>query len=406
MNDNTGTVRRSLRHRVVDGYRRLQRPLRLNAWFPHLPLALLVGFLGLLQIAAGDLHLAEGQWFDGFQQGVDAIAGVFGEAPGVIVGIFLLIMAVGLVLRSRFAWSVVLLSTIISLVISLLSGQQAIDALFVYNAVVLVLLFFAEGAFNRSSLASGTLFALTGIIALMAYAVLGSYQLGGQFDPPIRDLTTALYFSMVTMSTVGYGDITPQTGQAMLFVVSLIVLGITVFAASISAVLVPIINSRVTRLLRINEGRMERHDHYVIAGNTPLARNVWKELRSRGQQVTFILPSAPADGSGEELDAVAGDSSNLDVLRNAGADKARAILALGDDDAENAFVILAMKDLAEHVTTVATVNNAKNMPSMKRVSPDLIIAPDVLGGELLAMALSGERLDQQHVVDRLLHFRD
>ncbi|MGB9429110.1 MAG: NAD-binding protein, partial [Gammaproteobacteria bacterium] len=197
--------------------------------------------------------------------------------------------------------------------------------------------------------------------------------------------------------------ITPKTSEARLFVVTVIVLGISVFAASLSAVLVPVINRRVTRLLKPGKGRMERKQHYIIVGNTALARNTYKELRERKQQITFIR--AQTDEAVAGLDLVIGDASDLEVLRQAGAPQAKAVLALSDDDSRNAFVVLAMRELAQQVKTVVAVNDARNLASVKRVHPDLIISPQILGGELLAMALSGEEVNTETLLSQLLHFQ-
>ena len=237
---------------------------------------------------------------------------------------------------------------------------------------------------------------------LIAYAVLGAYLLGPDFAPPITNLLTALYFAMVTMSTVGYGDILPKTTEARMFAISVMVLGVTVFAASVSALLVPMINRRMEHLLSTRERKMVRSGHYVIVGNSSLARNTYRALTARDNAVTMILPEEPNTGT-EERDVVVGDGSDLDVLRSAGAQDAKAVLALSDDDSENAFVVMAAKELSESLKTVAVVSNGRNMERVKRVHPDVIIAPQVLGGELLAMALSGEAVDGDYLMQQVLH---
>ena len=73
-----------------------------------------------------------------------------------------------------------------------------------------------------------------------------------------------------------------------------------------------------------------------------------------------------------------------------------------DDDSENAFVILAAKELKGGVKTVAAVNDVKNINRIRRVHPYLIIAPQVLGGELLTMALTGEKVDSSTIMQRLM----
>jgi voltage-gated potassium channel len=93
----------------------------------------------------------------------------------------------------------------------------------------------------------------------------------------------------------------------------------------------------------------------------------------------------------------------VDTLEKAGVTRANAVLALGDNDSDNAFVVLAVKDMASSVKTVTVANDASNLARMKRVHPDLIIAPQILGGELLAMALTGEQVDGDKLVKELFH---
>jgi voltage-gated potassium channel len=276
-------------------------------------------------------------------------------------------------------------------------------ALLAYNAFVLASLLISARIFNRSSLASATLFAVVSVVSLLIYAVFGSFLLGTDFAPPIGDLVTALYYAMVTMSTVGYGDIVPKTPEAKLFAISVIMLGITVFATSLSALLMPLINRRMETLLAAKEKGIIRSNHYVIVSDSALARNAARELKARDQPVTFVLAHPPEPGMAEE-DVVVGDASDLDVLRHAQTGDAKAILALGADDSDNAFVVMAAKELSDKVKTVAVVNDSRNMARVKRVHPDLIIAPQVLGGELLAMALSGEAMQSERLMQQLLYF--
>jgi voltage-gated potassium channel len=235
----------------------------------------------------------------------------------------------------------------------------------------------------------------------MMYATLGSYYLGAEFSPPIKDLVTALYYAMITMTTVGYGDIVPHTPEARLFAVSVVVLGVAVFATSLTAVVSPMINRSLQRIVNQKGRTMKRKDHYIVIGNSSLAINTWRELTKRGQPVTRLLRDAPEEGELGDVDIVVGDSSDIDVLRQAGAHEAKAVLAMRDDDAENAFTVLAVKELGGSARTVAAVNDARHLSRIKLVQPDVIIAPQVLGGELTAMLLTGEKVTADFVLQRV-----
>lgn len=367
-------------------------------WFPHVPLSLLLalGGLWLLRVDVG------GNW----QNLVQALLhGKFKLTPGllppILIGGGMLTMAAGLLLRSRLAWTMAVLLAMIaaaSLVLEQRANGQLLTAYFV---LVLAALITAWRQFDRSSVAASTLFALTSVAMLLMYATFGAYYIGHDFDPPISDLITALYYSVVTMSTVGYGDITPQTAEAKLFTVSIIILGVAVFATSLTAVIAPMISRSLSKFVNRKGNRMKRENHFVVIGDGSLAINTARELTRRGHPVTRLVSEMPDDVISHEGDFVAGDPSNVDVLREAGAHQAEAVLAMLRDDSENAFIILAVKELHGKARTVAAVNDAEHLDRVKLAQPDVIISPQVLGGELLAMLLSGEEISSDFIMQHV-----
>ena len=91
----------------------------------------------------------------------------------------------------------------------------------------------------------------------------------------------------------------------------------------------------------------------------------------------------------------------MEVLRSAGVTRARYVLALREDDAENAFIVLAAKEAVgdQGAKTVALVNTSKHLEKIRRVQPDLVFSVQLLGAELLARAINGEALDSQSITD-------
>ncbi len=379
--------------------RRLAVGVRADFWFPHLPLAVLlaIGGIWLLEANFGD------HWID---WSLALLQGHFNLEPSILppllIGGGMVIMAAGLLLRSRLAWTMAVLLALTASV-SLIWGQRLDSHLLLpYFILVLAALFLAWRRFDRSSVAASTLFALTSVVMLLMYATFGAFYLGQDFDPAIDDLVTALYYAMVTMSTVGYGDITPQTSEAMLFTVSVIILGVAVFATSLTAVIAPMVSHSLQRIVNQRGRFMKRENHYVVIGSTTLADNTARELLQRGLPVTRVRHDMADGKPGDEAsDTVIGDPSRLDTLREAGADKAEAVLAMLEDDSENAFVVLAVKELGGRAQTVAAVNDAEHLDRIKLVQPDTIISPQGLGGELLAMMLAGEEISADYVMQRL-----
>jgi len=322
------------------------------------------------------------------------------EIPRLVLGVGLQVIALGLILKARIAWafSLVLLIGIGTFAIL---GDGGRAGLGIYTLVLVIALVAYWRRFDRASVTAGSLFALVSVLSLMIYAVFGTLYLGNEFNPPVLDAGTALYFSIVSMSTVGYGDITPHSGTARLFTASIIILGITVFATSVSAIAGPVIGGNLKRLVKGRFSSAMRKNHIIIAGATPLALSVYQGLRSRNEEVTVIVPTGVAHDYPAATDLIEGDPSSVDVLHMAGVAKARYVLALRDDDAENAFIVLAAKEAtgADGAKTVALVNTSKHLEKIRRVQPDLVFSVQLLGAEMLTRAINGEPMDSQAITD-------
>jgi voltage-gated potassium channel len=381
----------------------------MDLWFPHVPLALAVGGAGSLallptirQYAAEYLHLDLGALLTELQPvSGDVPRLILSGVPTTVVGILQIVIALGLLARSRIAWLSALCMTVAQFALAIdTSPDRLVTYQTVYVASLLIALWSARYWFDRTSLAAATVFALFLVLVLMVYGVLGAFLLGAGFTPPITNLPTAFYFTIVTMSTVGYGDIVPKSTEARLFVASLIVLGLTVFATALTAVVGPAVQSRINRTIGQRRKPMNRVNHFIITGDGAIAHNTARELLRRGEPVLVIAGKAGATFDNAEV--MVGDPTELDVLRTAGAEHARAVLALSDDDSENAFVILAMHELVSDAKKVAAVSSRKNLDRVRRVRPDMVLAAPVFGSEALAMALTEEKIDGDWLLSRFL----
>jgi voltage-gated potassium channel len=380
--------------------------LRGKIWFPHLPLAVGIALLGLLniilvldQVITMVIHLRTPNTFQQDLVGVSIF-----DILQFSFSLFLLMISYGLWLRSKVAWFMALLA-LLSLIIQMFQAGISVDIyLFSYNIILLALLLKSRKYFDRSTIQIGTLTALAAVSVLFIYTVFGTYRMGHQYAPPIENLTDAFYVSIVTMTTVGFGDFSPATSEARLFVVSVIIFSVAILSTAVGATLIPALIHKIQQINTGKHNRMNRIEHYIIVGYSALSSNTFRELINRNEKVTIILQSTADEAKflSKDVDIVIGDGSDLETLLEAGAENAKAIMALMDDDSENAFVILAAKELKVKARTVAAVNNAKHLSRVRRVHPDMIIAPQVLGGELLTSMLLGERIDVKDIMSHLL----
>lgn len=108
------------------------------------------------------------------------------------------------------------------------------------------------------------------------YSVLGLYYLSDEFDG-IKNISDAVYFTIVTFSTVGYGDIHPIiTEEAKLFTISIMILGISLFKTIITVLAGSIIN-KVTDKFKQKNGVSYMKDHMIICGYTKITKCLIKD---------------------------------------------------------------------------------------------------------------------------------
>lgn len=322
----------------------------------------------------------------------------------LMLGAGLITNAIGLILRARTAWFMSLFLLLCNLSYDLLYGhglasEKSINS---YLLALIFLLAFYGRRFNQASVISATLFAALGVVLLLTYSIFGSLYLGKDYAPPISNITDAFYFSIVSMSTVGFGDIVPVSANSRLFTNSVIILGITLFATSMSAVVGPLMQGRLQHLIKDKHAIHMKKNHIIIAGVSALALSVYRALRKSGYEVVVIVSPDVNHNYPPDAEIITGDATNSDVLNEAGAGTASYILALRDDDAENAFIVLAAREAGgEKTRTVALVNSTIHLNKIKQVNPDVTLSLQSLGAEILARLVTGEPITDD-LINQLL----
>lgn len=374
----------------------LGKVLKAKYWFPHWIMAVLF-IIGGVWLFQTDLGVRWLPYLEDIFTGDRELSPR--NLPPLIIGGGMIMMSIGLLLHSRVAWSMSLFLAGIALISIIWANRSTWQLIYFVFLIVSLALF--RRSFYKSSLAANSIFALASTVMLLLYSVIGSFYLGKEFDPHITEWVTALYYSIVTMTTVGYGDINPVTVEAKLFTISVIILGVAVFATSLTAIIAPMVKTSLTKIMVHKGNSMKRENHYIVIGDNSLAINTCNELKNRGKHVTRIVqPNVDKDSvSGD--DVIFGEPSDIENLEESGVKKAKAVISLLDDDSENAFVILAVKEVCDSVKTVTAVNDTYNLKRVKLVQPDVIIAPQILGGELVAMHLEGEDVTSDFLMERL-----
>ena len=203
--------------------------------------------------------------------------------------------------------------------------------------------------------------------------------------------TDVLYFAVVTLTTVGYGDIIPVSDRARL-IGTLIVTPVRVFIFIIfigTAYQLVIQRYREAYQMRRIHERLK--DHIIICGYGVKGHATVTELKSYGhapEDIVVIDPSQEVveDAAADGLVALRGNATSEATLRAAVIERAKNVVIDVDRDDTTVLICLTAKHLNPDVCVVAAAREAENVPLIYRSGADVVVAPPIAGGRMLAIA--------------------
>ncbi|MFC7136636.1 NAD-binding protein [Halobaculum litoreum] len=325
---------------------------------------------------------------------------------GALTGFVLLIAAYGLRRGLRAGWyaAVVLLplTAVQGLVGSTVAGPPLVGlSLAALVAVVLNRRVFA----GEVDLTTTQWASLAGLVGSLGYSTAGAFALADEFTN-ITTVTDAVYFSVVTASTVGYGDVTPTSPVAKWFAMSALVLNVAAFAVALGVLFTPLIEARLTNALgRMTDSDIDLlADHVIVLGHGELTEPLIDELIDAGADFLVVTPDeavARALRDREGVRVLTADPSDEETLQRAKVGEARAVVAATNNDAEDALSILTARQLNPEVTIVAAATERENVNKLKRAGANTVISPATIGGHLIVESALGAD-DTEAVAERLL----
>lgn len=229
------------------------------------------------------------------------------------------------------------------------------------------------------------------LLALSIVGVLGFYVIGGDKG----NWSDAAYMTLITISTVGYGEIVPLTTfGARLFAGSIAVLGLGILTFLFTSLTVFFLEKDLDYSLR--RRRMEKRirklqQHFIVCGFGRVGRNVAHELHKTGRHFVAIDPEhARFDDNLEKFPGLLylhGDASDDDILIGADIADARGLFAVTGDDSRNLMIIITAKQINPDIRVVARAQETRNVEKMRKAGADEIICPDFTGGMRMASAM-------------------
>ncbi|MEW6574281.1 MAG: potassium channel protein [Bacillota bacterium] len=221
-----------------------------------------------------------------------------------------------------------------------------------------------------------------------AACIVGTFLVAHFERLPLFD---AFYLLVITLATVGYGDIHPVTQVGKIIIMLLIVFGVGYVSLSASIVMATLVEGHIIEFWR--ERKMEKKilklkNHIIVCG-----------LGRAGSAVIRQLVREGVDFVGIDLDernvetfkergylVINGDATEDEILKRAGVDRAKSLVSALPHDPANILITMAAKDLNPRIRVVARADRPENITRLKRAGADWVTAVGVPGGTRLALA--------------------
>ncbi len=241
------------------------------------------------------------------------------------------------------------------------------------------------------------------ILCIIIYGVLGSIFIMK------LDIYDSIYYTIITIATVGFGDITPTTTIQKIFSVTLALAGVGLLAY----ILTIIISSVTQNLQDIRSGRYmekrleEMENHYILCGYGRVGTAVYEELMKRNQKVIIIEKNEEKIEDIEENDNVIALHANATedkTLKKVNIDKSLGVIITTGSDVDNLFIVLTTRELYEDAWIVSRASKKENIKRLKNAGANKVISPEASGGSDIYFAAVQPNLvhiTQNHSIDFL-----
>ena len=309
----------------------------------------------------------------------------------VLMGLLMIALGKGLYEGRHRSW--VMATVTLALIIANNLYRGTTPQTVILSGLLLVALILFRGHFRLGSdtkLNYAQVASLVSVVFALGYSIGGVYLMREEFGG-VTSWVDAVYFTFVTFSTVGYGDLLPATDNAKIFVMSMIVIGLASFATALTVLLGPMIERQMKGVMNLMSRFQRMTNHVVVCGYSSVSESVIHELQDRG--VPYLVMDDRADLirhlQSKGHDVLSGDPTREESLIEANLAEATALITAFDSDSVNTLVAVTAKEYRDKVRDadfriIVRVEEEENVEKVQRIGIDEVISPSTMGGRLMA----------------------
>ncbi|MFM7737086.1 MAG: potassium channel family protein [Alphaproteobacteria bacterium] len=218
----------------------------------------------------------------------------------------------------------------------------------------------------------------------------------------------SFYMTVITLTTVGYGEIIPldHSPRGRLFTAAFLLAGMGVLVYALSSATALLVEGQLARI--VQERRMRKRieelsGHHVVCGTGPIVERALDELIEIGHPVVWVCP-AGTDPTLERGYHVQGDYDDEATLRRAGVDRATGMIVASESDRDNILATMTAHQVNPRMRIVAMAKETQTEEKLRRAGATEVVFPLAIGGLRLASSLV--RPSVVTLIDTMLRGRD
>jgi voltage-gated potassium channel len=223
--------------------------------------------------------------------------------------------------------------------------------------------------------------------AFLVLGTLGYYTLEPQYS-----LFDSLYMTVITLTTVGYAETHELSTRGRVFTIFLLLGGVFSLFYVATEFLRAVVSGELQELMgrqRMARSLAEINGHTIVCGYGRMGKFVCKELSK--QKMPFVIvdrrEEALRDFRVSHGLALVGDATSDEVLKQAGVDRAVALVTVAASDADNLYITMSGRLLNEDMIIVARAENELAEEKLRRAGATRVVAPYAIGGSKVAQAV-------------------
>ncbi|MDA8162500.1 MAG: potassium channel protein [Desulfobacteraceae bacterium] len=224
------------------------------------------------------------------------------------------------------------------------------------------------------------------ILTLVIFGTAGYIIIGGW------NFLDALYMTIISITTVGYGEVRPLSPAGRIFTMVLLTMGVGLFFYAVTSLAEYAVEGRIKGLWE--KRRMEKaisslSQHFIICGYGRIGRSIADNIYKEGHPIVVIEndPATIKDANRADFLYIEGDATQDEYLIKAGIERAKGIICVLRSDADNVYITLTSRLLNPGLLIVARAGDPRAEKRMIQAGANRVVSPYEIGARRMALAV-------------------